>query len=71
MFTLESGEKQPSTGIPLLFKCPANVWRGWPLKASRSLIRLPFVVKRMDLPLGLNRKPKINEISKYLYSSIK
>ena len=23
--TLESGEKHPSTGIPLLFRCPANV----------------------------------------------
>ena len=55
--TFESGEKHPSTGIPLLFKCPANVWSGCPLKASSSLIRLPFVVNSMDFPLGLKRNP--------------
>ena len=55
--TFESGEKHPSTGIPLLFKCPAKVCSGWPLKASRSLIRLPLVVRRIDLPFGLNLRP--------------
>ena len=60
--TFESGEKHPSTGIPLLFKCPAKVCSGWPLKASRSLIRLPLVVRRIDLPFGLNLRPIKREI---------
>ena len=54
---LESGEKQPSTGIPLLLRWPAKVCRGWPWKASMRRMTLPLVVKRMAAPLGLNFKP--------------
>ena len=53
----ESGEKQPSTAIPLLFKWPAKVCKGWPWKASMRRITLPLVVKRMDCPFGLNLRP--------------
>ena len=53
----ESGEKQPSTAIPLLFKWPAKVCKGCPWKASIKRITLPLVVKRIDCPLGLNLRP--------------
>ena len=45
-------------GGSLLLRCPANVLREWPVKASTSRIKqLPFVPKRMVLPFGLNFRP--------------
>ena len=55
--SLESGEKHPSTGIPLLLRWPAKVCKGSPLKASIRRITLPFVANKMDFPFGLNLRP--------------
>lgn len=53
----ESGLKDASIGMPLLFRCPVNVCKGVPWKASTNLIIEPFVLIKMVLPSLENFKP--------------
>ena len=53
----ESGEKDASRGIFLLFKWPVNVCKVFPLKLSMRRIWDPFVDISIVFPSGLNFKP--------------
>lgn len=53
----ESGLKDASIGMPLLFKWPVKVCKDCPLNASTSLMKDPLVDTRMDFPSLLNLSP--------------